>query len=128
MAKANGASNVGTRDTGNETNADSEKESETASNVGPNDSTEKLYCANCMHCILVRIPAGNGEQYQLRVRCSAGKWRKKLGDEKVYKYFTVARRSMEYCDSYVPMGEPKEFIRDLKRTLPIKDEVYSSPY
>jgi hypothetical protein len=53
-------------------------------------------------------------------------WRKKLGEEKVYKYFTVARRSKEDCSSYEPMGEPKEFLKELRKTLPIKDEIYSS--
>jgi hypothetical protein len=73
----------------------------------------------------MRSPLGSGNQYQLRVRCDAGKWRKKLGDEKVYKYFTIARRSIESCDAYEPMGDPKEYIRELKKTLPIKDEVYN---
>jgi len=49
---------------------------------------------------------------------------KKLGGEKFYKYFTVARRSLASCDSYVPMGDPKEYIKELKNTLPIKDELY----
>jgi len=87
--------------------------------------TEKIYCANCIHCKLVKTPSGNADQYYLRVRCDAGKWRKKLGEEKVYKYFTVARRSLESCDAYEPMGDAREFIRDLKKTLPIKDEIYS---
>jgi len=84
----------------------------------------KIYCANCIHCKLVRDPAGSIGQYYLRVRCEAGKWRKKLGEEKVYKYFTVARRSTECCDAYEPMGDPKEFMKELKKTLPIKDEAY----
>lgn len=88
--------------------------------------SEKIFCANCIHCKLVRVPAGNGSQYYLRVRCDAGKWRKKLGEEKIYKYFTVARRSLDHCGAYVPMGDPKEFIKDLKKTLPIKDELYNS--
>ena len=88
-------------------------------------SPHKVYCANCSHCKLLRSPLGSGNQYQLRVRCDAGKWRKKLGDEKVYKYFTIARRSIESCDAYEPMGDPKEYIRELKKTLPIKDEVYN---
>ena len=85
----------------------------------------KIYCANCIQCKLVRIVLGNGNQYQLRVRCSAGKWKKKLGEEKFYKYFTVARRSLDHCDSYEPMGDVKDFLKELKKTLPIKDEVYS---
>jgi hypothetical protein len=88
--------------------------------------TKKIYCANCAHCKLVRSQQGDGNHYTLRVRCEAGKWTKKLGGEKFYKYFTVARRSIEECDMYEPMGDEKDFIRELKKTLPIKDEVYSS--
>jgi hypothetical protein len=86
---------------------------------------ERIFCANCIHCKLVRIPAGNGKQYYLRVRCAAGKWKKKLGEEKFYKYFTVARRSIKECDTYIPMGNTKDFLKELKKTLPIKDEIYS---
>lgn len=85
----------------------------------------KIYCANCIHCKLVRDPSsGSLGQYYLRVKCEAGKWRKKLGEEKVYKYFTVARRSPDRCDAYEPMGDPKDFIKELKKNLPIKDEAY----
>jgi hypothetical protein len=87
---------------------------------------DKIYCANCIHCKLVRLPVSENRQYQLRVRCDAGKWKKKLGEEKYYKYFTVARRSLEDCDAYEPMGDVKDFLKDLKKTLPIKDETY--PY
>jgi hypothetical protein len=88
-------------------------------------SSDKIYCANCSNCKIVRTPEGNGTQYYLRVKCAAGKWVKKLGGEKFYKYFTVARRSLPSCDSYIPMGEPREYIKDLKNNLPIKDELYS---
>jgi len=86
--------------------------------------TGKIYCANCANCKLVRVPTASGGQYQLRVRCLAGKWKKKLGGEKVYKYFTVARRTLDDCDAYEPMGDAKEFLRELRRTLPIRDEYY----
>jgi hypothetical protein len=86
---------------------------------------EKVYCANCTHCKLLRLAAGNGSQYYLRVRCDAGKWRKKLGEEKVYKFFTVARRTLDACDAYEPMGDVNEFLKELKKSLPIKDEIYS---
>ncbi len=92
---------------------------------GKSGSIEKIFCANCIHCKLVRDQRGSADQYYLRVRCAAGKWRKKLGEEKIYKYFTVARRSLDFCDTYEPMGDAKDFIRELKKTLPIKDEVYS---
>ena len=85
---------------------------------------EKIYCANCMNCKLIRMGEGEDGKYVLRVRCAAGKWKKKLGEEKFYKYFTVARRSMVECDSYQPMGDSRTYIRELRKTLPIKDEVY----
>jgi len=85
----------------------------------------KVYCANCEHCKIITAPTGSSGEYYLRVRCTAGKWIKKLGEEKIYKYFTVARRSLEFCDAYTPMGDAKEFIRELKKNLPIKDEVYT---
>ena len=69
------------------------------------DSAGAVFCANCIHCKLVPAPADAEGSYRLRVRCDAGKWRKKLGDEKIYKYFTVARRNIEACDSYEDMGD-----------------------
>ena len=95
-----------------------------ATQYGPEDSEDRIFCANCIHCKLVPSSVGVDGRYYLRVRCGAGKWKKKLGDEKIYKYFTVARRSIDQCDSYEPMGDAREFLRELKRSLPIKDEVY----
>jgi len=87
---------------------------------------EKIYCANCENCILFKQEDRNSANtYHLRVKCAANKWVKKKGDEKFYKYFTVARRKMEECDRYSPMGEAKEFLKDLKKILPIGDEAYS---
>jgi hypothetical protein len=103
--------------------ADSQEMADTDIDI---QSGNKIYCANCINCKLVRVPTGEGNQYQLRVRCDAGKWRKKLGEEKIYKYFTVARRSPDNCEDYEPMGDTKEFIRELKKTLPIRDEVYTN--
>lgn len=92
---------------------------------GARGAMGRIFCANCIHCKLVPAPADSAGQYRLRVRCEAGKWRKKLGEEKVYKYFTVAQRSIAACDSYEDMGEREEFIKDLRRVLPTSDEVYS---
>jgi len=103
---------------------------EAAVHFNPVDSGEddiqegKIYCANCIHCKLVPSSPDGDERYFLRVRCAAGKWKKKLGEEKIYKYCTVARRSLDACDAYEPMGDTKEFIRDLKKSLPVKDELY----
>lgn len=89
-------------------------------------ATGRVYCANCIHCKLLPSPAGAEGSYRLRVRCEAGKWRKKLGEEKIYKYFTVARRSIPSCSSYEDMGETDEFLRDLRQDLPTRDEIYST--
>jgi hypothetical protein len=88
-------------------------------------SSDKVFCANCVHCKVMKLPLGGASQYQLRVRCDAGKWRKKLGEEKVYKYFTLMRRTLDQCDAYEPMGEEEGFLKELRRELPIKDEIYT---
>jgi hypothetical protein len=95
----------------------------------------KIYCANCIHCKL--IPAkqgapgdsrgpGLGDRYVLRIRCAAGKWKKKLGKEKLYKYCTITRRYQDSCDAYDAMGDTREFIRELRKSLSGKDEIYGS--
>jgi hypothetical protein len=94
--------------------------------TSPEELLDKIFCANCRHCLLIREPQSDGRNYQLRVRCSAGKWKKKLGEEKTYKYFTVIRRAVDNCDVYDPMGDMKEFLRDLRKSLPIKDETYAN--
>jgi len=89
-------------------------------------TSDAIFCANCIHCKLVPAPAGQG-RYYLRVRCTQGKWQKKSGEEKMYKYFTVARRSIEHCECYEDMGERQEFLRDLRKSLPAVDELYNTP-
>ena len=90
-----------------------------------NRLTEKIYCANCLYCIVFKQPIGDSNSYVLRVRCNKGKWKKKSGDEKIYKYFTIIRRTPEECDEYNPMGEEETFIKELRKSLPVKDEIYS---
>ncbi len=90
-----------------------------------NGKIKKVYCANCLNCVLVKTPAGVKNKYLLRVRCSAKQWKKKLGEEKLYKYFTVARRTMAACSDYESMGELKSYLKDLRKNLPIKDELYN---
>lgn len=85
----------------------------------------KVYCANCEHCKLIKMAVGDGSQYVLRVRCAMGQWKKKSGEEKLHKYFTLSRRVMDSCEFYNPMGSSKEFIRELRAVLPTKDEIYS---
>jgi hypothetical protein len=100
---------------------------------GTTDSPEeyhegKIYCANCTLCKIVTVKPENekgDEHYLLRIRCVAGKWKKRLGEEKLYKYCTVLRRFQDSCDAYDSMGEPEEYIRELKKSLPNKDELYN---
>ena len=76
----------------------------------------KIYCANCFHCKLVPAQQVYEEDH---VRCAAGKWKKKLGEEKFYKFNTITRRYLDSCDSWEDMGETREFIRDLRKTLTV---------
>jgi hypothetical protein len=75
--------------------------------------TGKIYCANCFHCKL--LPAG--ENTILHIRCAAGKWKKKLGQEKVYKYCTITRRYLDQCETYEDMGDTPEFIKELRKAI-----------
>jgi hypothetical protein len=84
----------------------------------------KIYCANCIHCKLVPEKSEGDARYVLRVRCAAGKWKKKLGEEKHYKYCTITRRYLDSCDDYEEMGDTRTYIRELKKSLPEKDELY----
>jgi hypothetical protein len=61
----------------------------------------------------------------LRSRCTKRKWVKRSGEEKIYKYFTVARRVEEDCDMYEEAGELFPYLKNLRRDLPVKDEIYS---
>jgi hypothetical protein len=94
---------------------------------GPEEefNNSKIYCANCIHCKLIPAMQEGDSHYFLRVRCAAGKWRKKLGEEKMYKYCTITRRYMDECDAYEEMGDTGDFIRELKKTVPGKDEQYT---
>jgi len=84
-----------------------------------------VYCANCSHCIVFRQNIEGTNNYVLRVKCEKGMWKKKSGEEKIYKYFTIFRRIRKGCGYYDPMGDEREFLKDLKSSLPIKDEIYS---
>jgi hypothetical protein len=88
----------------------------------------KIYCANCIHCKLIPSRQMDNEHYVLRVRCAAGKWKKKLGNEKFYKYCTITRRYLDSCEAYEDMGDTQHFIRELKKTIPSKDEFYLYSY
>ncbi|GAB4219684.1 MAG TPA: hypothetical protein P5547_14485 [Spirochaetota bacterium] len=84
----------------------------------------KVFCANCMHCTVFRHYEGDNKTFVLRVRCNKKQWLKRSGEEKVHKYFTVARRTMDECDYYVEAGDLYPYIKNLRKALPVKDELY----
>ncbi|WP_237223315.1 hypothetical protein [Spirochaeta thermophila] len=47
-----------------------------------------------------------------------------MGAEKLYRLSTVMRRVMTECEAYEPMGDEEEFLRELKKTLPVQDDPY----
>ena len=85
---------------------------------------QRIHCANCVHCKLIRDPLGNGLHYRLRVRCEAGHWLTKRGDEKLQKYFTIGRRTVGSCDAYSPMGD-EDYLSQMRASLPKQDEIFS---
>lgn len=82
----------------------------------------KIYCANCLHCKISVQEAEGEAQASLKVRCSAGMWKKKVGEEKFYRYDTVEQRRIDSCDEYEEMGDLEDFLKDLRRSLPSRDE------
>ena len=91
---------------------------------GQGEIQGKIYCANCSHCVVFKQPIESASAYVLRVRCSMGMWKKKSGDEKIYKYFSIIRRIMEQCDHYDPMGDEKSFLKELRKMLLILHHLY----
>ena len=88
---------------------------------------DKIYCANCENCKIIKINIDNNS-YQKRVKCLKMQWTKKSGGEKIHKFFTVARRTMDKCKFYEPMGDDAiSFIKNLKKDLPPTDETYTYP-
>ncbi len=90
-----------------------------------NAAQKKVYCANCINCVLVKVPAEMITKFILRVRCRKKHWSKKLGEEKLYKFFTVARRTIETCGDYESMGELKAYLKELRKSLHLKDKIYT---
>ncbi|MDR1985356.1 MAG: hypothetical protein LBP88_00085 [Treponema sp.] len=70
---------------------------------------------------VIPLSVDGEDQNVPRIRCAAGKWKKKLGQEKLYKYSTIIRRYLDYCDAYEAMGDAREFIRELRKTISDKD-------
>jgi hypothetical protein len=89
------------------------------------EKEEKIFCANCKNCLVIKVLVPNkAGTYLLRLKCSAGVWQKKLGNEKLHKYFTAARRMMDECEFYDAMGDLETYIKDLRKMLPAQDEFY----
>ena len=79
-----------------------------------------------MNCIVIRQYESDPERFVLRVRCTKKQWTKRSGEEKLYKYFTVSRRTVDNCQYYNEAGDLYPYIKNLRRDLPIKDEIYST--
>jgi hypothetical protein len=73
---------------------------------------------------MVRQTDSETNTYTLRVKCDKKQWLKASGEEKQFKYFTVGQRTMKECPEYTPMGNPLPYKNNLKKDLPLKDEVY----
>jgi len=89
-------------------------------------SKVKIYCANCSNCIVIRMWETDSGRYSLRVKCSKKQWNKRSGEEKLYKYFTVARRTVAECGFFNESGDLYPFIKNLMKDLPVRDELYSA--
>ena len=85
----------------------------------PGEKEKKMYCANCKNCKVVLLAASDGSSLQ-KVRCAAGHWKKPLGEEKLFPLATVPRRVVRNCPDYDEMGEPKQYMKELKKNLPPK--------
>ena len=81
----------------------------------------RIFCANCYHCKIAIVNEGKDNQSTLKVRCTAGMWKKKIGEEKFYRYDTVEQRRPEACEAYEPMGELDEYMKELRRSLPSRE-------
>ncbi|MDR1867296.1 MAG: hypothetical protein LBQ77_03390 [Treponema sp.] len=91
------------------------------SNVERSLNLNKIYCANCIHCQLFSVPQEIGAE--LHVRCAAEKWKKKLGQEKKYRYSTIMRRCMDSCDCYESMGDAETFLRELRDLQELEEKM-----
>jgi len=90
------------------------------------EGTDKIFCANCAHCKVVRDSNHAALDVVLRVRCAAGMWKKRVGVDKLYRLDTVEQRRVPECLHYDPMGECQDFIRELRRSLPQTQELARS--
>ena len=95
--------------------------------------TDKIYCANCLHCKLFHAPPKTGKTFQRglyykRIKCTAGNWFTSKGVEKIRKFYTIARKTVDDCGQYISMSDNgekvEEWIDFLDSQLPSKDIVY----
>lgn len=88
---------------------------------------EKIFCANCKHCILIRQSIdGKPDKYYLRCMCVKNHWKTAGKPIKYYKYCNIHQKAVKECDDYYEMGYLKKFMKDLKKNLPEKDEIYKN--
>ena len=89
----------------------------------------KIRCANCLHCKMTWMASDLTGSRERRVRCAAGGWHTPSGSEKDYPLYTLLARTMDACPAFSSMGEEdeREFLRELRRELPLERIVESLP-
>ena len=90
--------------------------------------SNKIYCANCLHCKeFTHVSPLTGVR-ERRIRCAAGQWTTPSGNEKTYSLHTALIRRKEECARYDSMGEDDlpEFLKTLRDTLPV-ERIFENP-
>ena len=88
-------------------------------------NSQKLYCANCLHCKEFSHVSDRTKARERRVRCAAKQWLTPAGNEKTYSLHTVLSRRKDECAHYDSMGEDdlQEFIADRQVVLQVGNEL-----
>jgi len=90
-----------------------------------------IYCADCAFCKRFRSYNEEGTQFVFKVKCTKGRWRYLLGDEKYYDAHRVFERRKVRCKFYESMSGNKaeviKFIKELKARATDFQKVYQLP-
>ena len=98
--------------------------------MSENDSsakTEKIWCADCKHCMQYREVQEATGRYLLKVKCSKGHWRRgKTGG--ACDLYRILNQRKQKCRDYVSVSENEQdrrlYLRDLARALPVERVYY----
>jgi len=94
------------------------------------DGNQKIYCANCANCKVLRFYNHDKSTYVQKIRCSKGQWSYQSGKERFYDYFNLLNHKPDVCLFYDPMCESydelKSYLKNLRNTLPRSMVIYDS--